>query len=130
MRAINEYSEDRLHQVEQDVRRAKFDSRIRTLKTECPIPTDNRPRETDEQVDRLVGLLEVLAERVTGLDRKTRNLTEELRLKDRRDRKRLIIGSVIVLAALLLVGSGVLGGRSGSGPLANGIAAGLERRPR
>jgi hypothetical protein len=107
LRAIDELSEDRLHRVEQEVRRVKFDSRIRSWRTSDDVSAESRLRETENQDDRLVGLMEVLAERITGLDRKTRNLTEEMRRRDRRDRR-----IVLVVAAIMFVGLLVGGARS------------------
>jgi hypothetical protein len=108
LRAIDELSEDRLPRVEQEVRRVKFDSRIRSWRTSDDVAAESRPGETENQIDRLVGLMEVLAERITGLDRKTRNLTEEMRRRSRRDRGMLVVVAAIVFVGLLVGGAQAL----------------------
>jgi hypothetical protein len=122
MKAIDEYSEDRLEQVEQGVRRAKFDSQIRTIRIEGPVAIEKGPREADGQVDRLVGLMEVLAERITGLDRKTRSLTEDLRLRERGDRKRFLVAAVVFSLGLLVVAGIAVAGRSAAAPSSRATA--------
>jgi uncharacterized membrane protein YgaE (UPF0421/DUF939 family) len=105
MARLADHFEDRLDRLGSGEQRALFDSKVRSLITDSVATLVPRKPESDEQVARLLSLMEDLAKRMDLLDRKNRNIAEEMRVRDRRERRRrLSIG--LVAAALVLLGVG------------------------
>jgi hypothetical protein len=103
-----DHFEDRLERLGSGEHRAQFDSKVRALITDRVATIVPRKTESDEQMARLLSLMEDLAKRMDVLDRKNRNIAEELRVRDRRDRRRrLAIGLVVAALGLLGVGGWV-----------------------
>jgi hypothetical protein len=102
--------EDRLEELESGEHRAQFDSRIRSLIGGTGDQTPSHRTGAEEQVGRLLSLMEDLARRMDVIDRKNRNLSAELRHRDRLDRRRR---HAIAAAAALFVLLGV-GGWAGA----------------
>src|SRR4051794_2789179 len=93
----NDHFEDRLERLGSGEHRAQFDSKVRSLITDRVATILPRKTESDEQMARLLSLMEDLAKRMDLLDRKNRNIAEELRDRERRDRRwRLAVGVVAV----------------------------------
>jgi hypothetical protein len=103
----NDHFEDRLERLGSGEHRAQFDSKVRSLITDNVATIVPRKPESDEQFARLLSLMEDLARRMDVLDRKNRNVAEELRARDRRARRRLSIGIVLAVLVLLAVGGWV-----------------------
>jgi uncharacterized membrane protein YgaE (UPF0421/DUF939 family) len=104
----NDQFEDRLERLGSGEHRAQFDSKIRSLITDGAATIVPRKPESEEQVARLLSLMEDLAKRMDLLDRKNRNIAEENRVRDRRDRRRrLSIGVVAAVLMLLAIGGWV-----------------------
>jgi len=100
-----DHFEDRLARLGSGDHRAQFDSKVRSLITDSVAAIVPRKPDSDEQIGRLLSLMEDLAKRMDVLDRKNRNLAEELRVRERRERRRrLSIG--LVAAALVVLGVG------------------------
>jgi len=101
----NDQFEDRLERLGSGEHRAQFDSKVRSLITDRVATILPRKSESHEQMARLLSLMEDLAKRMDLLDRKNRNIAEELRDRERRERRwRLSIGALAF--ALVLVGLG------------------------
>ncbi len=102
----DEVLEGRLEQLEESTGRAKFDSKVRALKidsTETPLPTGE---DGIEPIGRILSLMEDLARRMDGLERKNRILMEGFRHREwRRRRGWAMIAAVVALAGL--IGSGI-----------------------
>jgi hypothetical protein len=96
--------EDRLDRLGSGDHRAQFDSKVRSLITDSVATLVPRKPESDEQAAGLLSLMGDLAKRMDLLDRKHRNLAEEMRFRKRRDRRRRTIG--LVVAAFLLLAAG------------------------
>src|SRR4051794_29980758 len=102
----NDNFEERLERLGSGEHRAQFDSKVRSLITDGVATIVPRKVESEEQVARLLSLMEDLAKRMDVLDRKNRNIAEEMRVRERRERRRrLSIGLVAAVLAWLTVGA-------------------------
>ncbi len=89
--------ESRLEGLKQDDRRMMFDSKLRAFRLDSKAPAvtgsrNSKPARgrTDPQypVEQVISLLEELSRRIDGLERKDRALGDEIRKRDRQDRRR------------------------------------------
>ena len=104
----NDNFEDRLHRLGSGDHRAQFDSKVRALIDDSVATIVPRKPEAEDQVTRLLSLMEDLAKRMDLLDRRNRSIAEDIRNRDRLMRRRtLSIGAVVVGVGLLAVGGWV-----------------------
>lgn len=100
--------EDRIEGLKSDELRMMFDSKVRAFRRQQEAPKvvegrstkPGRRTEDGHQIDQVVSLLEELARRLDGIDRKARSLAEENRKREHRDRSRRAIATAIGLAIL------------------------------
>jgi hypothetical protein len=84
-----------------------IDSKVPSLITDSVTTLVPRKPESDEHVARLLSLMGDLVKRMDLLDRRHRNLAEEMRLRERRERRRRPIGLLAAASLLLAVGGWV-----------------------
>ena len=100
----DDHFKDRLDRLGSGEHRAQFDSKVRSLITDGVATIAPRKPDFDEQVGRLLSLMEDLARRMDVLDRKNRSIAEELRVRERRDRRRRLTLGIAAALMFLTVG--------------------------
>ena len=105
--------ESRLEELRQDDRRSACDSKIRAFRSRSEAPRTAGDRVlkpmpkvvVDDAIERMVSILEDLARRIDALERKDRDLADEIRRRGKQDRRRRVmylVGGLATTAVAVL----------------------------